>query len=98
MPGTQTEPVAVIGGVSLAGLTALVSAVLVCLDVFDVYNVSGEQAAAVIAVMGAMWAVFVPALIALRGIAYAPDTVQTIKEDLATAPAVEPATAATLAK
>lgn len=98
MPSTQTEPVAVIGGVSLAGLTALAGAAMVLLDVFDVYNVTGQQAAAVIAMIGAMWAVFVPALLAMRGIVFAPQSVAEIKEELATAPPIDGSTAATMVK
>ena len=98
MPNTNTEPAATIAGVTLGSLTALVLAALALVQVFDVVDVSLEQNAAIVAFIGAMWAVVIPMVYAIRGTVYAPVTVAGIKEDLATSPAVDPATAATLAK
>ncbi len=98
MPGTNNEPVAVIGGISLTGITALAAAALILLDVFNVYDVTDEQTAAVIGVIAAMWAVFVPALLSIRGIVSSPETVAQTKIDLATSPQMDKPTATALAK
>ena len=98
MPNTNTEPAATIAGVTLGAVTILVGAALALVQVFDVYEISTAQNAAVIGFIGALWAVIVPMVYSIRGTVYAPVTVAGIKEDLATAPAVDPATAATLAK
>lgn len=79
---TSTEPTLSIGGLTLASLTAAVGAVLVLLRVFDIYQVSEDQYAAILAFVAAIWAVVVPMLYAIRGIVYAPASVEDIKTTL----------------
>lgn len=94
---TQTEPALTIGGLTLGSITAATGAVLVILRVFDIYTVSDDQYAAIVAAIAALWFVVIPMIYSIRGIVFAPATVQEIKEDLATAPAVPAETAKTLA-
>lgn len=79
---TQTQPALTVGGLTLASLTAAVAAVLVLLRVFDIYNVTEDQYAAILGFVAALWAIVTPMVFAIRGIAYAPATVQEIKETL----------------
>ena len=98
MPNTNTEPAATIAGVTLGAVTLLVGAALGLIQLFDVYELTAAQVAGVIGFVGALWAVVVPMVYSIRGTVYAPVTVAEIKQDLATAPTVDAATAATLAK
>lgn len=98
MPSTNTEPAVTIGGLTAGGITAAVLAILAFVEAFDWYDFSDAQYAAIVGGIAALWAVVVPMVFAIRGIAYAPSTVEEIKTELAAAPAVEPQTAQALAK
>lgn len=82
---TNENPATTIGGVTAATLTAAVGAVLVLLEAFDLYDVSDSQYAAVGVFVAAMWAVIAPMVLSIRGIAYAPTTVEEIKTTLVSA-------------
>jgi hypothetical protein len=98
MPSTNTEPVATVFGIGLATVTAAVVAAMLFVEAFDWYDFTDTQFIAVTGMLGALWAIVVPLALAVRGIAYSPASVEDIKTELAAAPAVEPQTAAALAK
>jgi hypothetical protein len=95
---TQDNPATTIAGVTAASITAAVVAILVLVDSFGWYDFDNTQYAAITAAVATLWAVLIPVALAIKGIAYAPSTVQEIKEELAVAPAVDPQTATALAK
>jgi hypothetical protein len=98
MPSTNTEPVATVFGIGLATVTAAVVAVMLFVEAFEWYDFTDTQFIAVTGMLGGLWAIVVPLVLAARGIAYSPASVSEIKEELATAPAVDPQAAAALAK
>jgi hypothetical protein len=95
---TNDNPALTIGGLTAGGLTAAVLAVMAIIEAFDLYDFTDNHYMAIAGAIAALWAVVVPMVFAIRGIAYAPSTVEAIKEDLAAATPVEPQTASALAK
>jgi hypothetical protein len=91
---TQDNPATTIGGITLTSLTAAVAAVLIILRAFSIYDVSEDQYAAIIGAVAAFWFVIIPMAISIRGIAFAPSTVEDIKTTLAQADPNTPLTQA----
>jgi len=95
---TNDNPALAIGGLTAGGITAAVLAILAFVEAFNWYDFTDSQYAAIVGGIAALWAVVLPMVFAIRGIAYAPSTVEEIKTDLAAAPEVDHTTAAALAK
>ncbi len=95
---TSDEPAVAIGGITLGAVTAAILALLGALEAFNLYDVTDTQYMSVAAVIAALWGIIVPMILAIRGIVYAPSSVQDIKEDLAAAETVAPKTATALAQ
>lgn len=95
---TQDNPAVAVGGLTAGGLTAAILAVLAVIEAFDLYDFTDVQYIAIAGAIAALWGIITPMVFAIRGIAYAPSTVEEIKTDLATSETVAPKTAQALAR